>query len=179
MPAKRDILLQSLRQHHHTVMHQLSQWEQYNPDQVRQRPQGEGWSLMQAASHLCQAEGSALQYVLKKSQSDTLADNPFRSAWRVFLIGSVLKLPVKLKAPAVVAVPPHFDDLHALKIEWSRVHNGFEEWIVALPEEKLSKLLFKHPVAGMLTAKDMLSFFRIHFNRHKRQFKRLEKHLIS
>jgi hypothetical protein len=179
MTVKKEILLKSLRKHRLSIQMQLDNWEGFTTAQLHHKPEGEGWSLLQAASHLCQAEGSALQYVLKKSQSNSLEESPLRSAWRVFLIQSVLTLPIKFKAPAIVAIPPHFEDLQSLKEEWNLVHNGLEEWINHLPDVKLNKLLFKHPVAGMLTAKDMLSFFAIHFNRHKRQFKRLEKTLIS
>lgn len=162
---KEDILLQQL----------WDRWQMLDPNKLHMLPPNEGWTLMQAAAHLCQAEMLALTYVKKKSQSEHLVQGVHQSSLRLMALKLVLALPIKFKAPKVVSVPPHYETMELLIHDWKSTREELRHFIEHLEESKLNKSFFKHPAAGMLTPIDMARFFLYHLNHHLRQYQRLER----
>jgi DinB superfamily len=56
--------------------------------------------------------------------------------------------------------------------KWSQVRHDIFELLNKLPDEDYKKEIWKHAIAGKMNAYQMLSFFNIHFNRHRKQIYR-------
>jgi hypothetical protein len=78
-------------------------------------------------------------------------------------------LPFKYKAPKVLGDMPASVDYPEIVIKWNDTRKKLKELITQLPEDMLSKNIFKQPAAGRLNIYQMIDFMQAHFNRHQKQ----------
>ena len=152
-------------------------WRKLGSELLKKQLIDEGWTLMQAAAHLVQAETAALNYISKKSLSGDLPNVGLSSGFRLWLIEFVLALPLKLKAPAVVSVPPSYETVEDLIQDWKSTRAQIRQFVLDLDDKKLNKTFFRHPYGGLLSLKQMAQFFVNHLGHHRRQYDRLEQKL--
>lgn len=128
------------------------------------------WSAVQALQHLVVAERGTNMYLQKKVLGkDKVKQSGLVNVLRMVVGKVAFAIPMKFKAPKVVADPPADVSLAETEKQWDAVRNDFHAIVKALEERDLSKELFKHPIMGRLDIYQTVDFFEIHMRRHAEQ----------
>ena len=147
----------------------------FSHEELSRRPAPNAWSVLEIIQHMMIAEKGSLAYVKKKtSYPDSLNKAGISNRWRIFQMYLFLHLPIKVKAPAVVAADKFRQDvtLETLLTEWKTNRAELNEFLENAPADWLNKLTYRHGFAGRITFDGMLLFFRDHFVRHRKQIDR-------
>ena len=156
----------------HRLVTDLSQ---YPLGSICKKPEPDAWSVLEILQHLLIAEKGSFAYVKKKtSYPDSLEDASFYDDVRKLRLYIFLRIPIKVKAPAVVN-EDHFNNAISysdLLSEWKKHRSELKEFLNNVPNEWLNKLTYRHAFAGRMTLEGMLLFFRDHFVRHRKQIDR-------
>lgn len=132
------------------------------------------WSATQVIYHLNKAECQSLIYVGKKMKD---VENLKKTGINEWLKNLVLKvgffLPIKYKAPVnVLGDVPENVNYSDITKQWDETRKQLKALVSSMPEELLSKNVFKQPVVGRINIYQMLDFMQVHFNRHRKQIER-------
>jgi uncharacterized damage-inducible protein DinB len=139
------------------------------PMQVLERaPRPGAWSVAQIIAHLALAEARSLDYLEHKMRSGEPAPVGAWSGLRLGLLRAALRLPLRFKAPTVVATLPPCSFSEALR-SWDEVRTRMAATYAALPPALASHGLFKHPSAGRFDTVQGLAFMRDHVRHHRAQ----------
>lgn len=84
-----------------------------------------------------------------------------------------LKLPLKFKAPKIVSSVPENISLDSLKSDYDKNTVSFKQLLQNFPNELMGKLIFKHPIVGLLTIEQTVGFLAEHYLHHERQMDKL------
>jgi len=136
---------------------------------------GTKWSISQILIHLLTAEKLSLQYMKKKSLGIDSADNAgWWEAAKYFMLKISQRLPLRYKAPPYLSenMPEAFS-FHDLSDQWDQHRKELIQFLHSIDEKNINKKIYKHPVAGRLSASQAVSFFRDHIKHHLPQIKRL------
>ena len=113
-----------------------------------------GWSVIEVLAHLQLAEELSLTYMQKKLQAgDNMKDASALSKIKLRLGKYVMKSSLKWKAPKVVASPNGDLSFGELKDKWLATRRLLKMFIDDYPDAYLKKEVYKHPLAGRLTAR--------------------------
>lgn len=142
------------------------------PTSAMERQPGPGaWSVAQIIAHLALAEARSLDYLEHKLRSGEHAPVDTSSVPRLLLLRAALRLPLRFKAPAVVATLPPCSFSEARRW-WDEVRSRMAAAYTALPPEVATHGLFKHPTAGRFDTVQGLTFMRDHVRHHRAQILR-------
>lgn len=142
----------------------------YDDDVINKKPSPGAWSIAQVAEHLIIAEEGSLKYLQKKTQDTSKVPVAgLGSKWRFFLTNTVFVLNINFKAPPVVVPSNNFATIQELDTRWTKVRSETFQLLNKLPEADLKKEIWKHAVAGKMDIYQMVAFFNMHFNRHRKQ----------
>ncbi|MCS6979462.1 MAG: DinB family protein [Flavobacteriales bacterium] len=139
-------------------------------------PQDGSWSVKQVVDHILKSEAGTLQYIQKKSSfPDTLPSTTPSAFLRAFLLQAALRSPFRFQAPHPVkaADVQELPSMEHLLTQWREIRRSWQIFLENYPEEFLSKLVFRHPLAGRLTIFQTLRFMADHLKRHQKQIQRL------
>jgi uncharacterized damage-inducible protein DinB len=151
----------------------------YDDEVINRKPAPGAWSIAQVVEHLIKAEENSLIYLQKKTQDTSkIPVAGLRSQWRYFLTATVFMTNIKYKAPAIVVPSESFATIKQLDQHWAKVRKDTFELLNHLPEADLKKEIWKHAVAGKMNVTQMLAFFNMHFNRHRKQVYRTLAELV-
>ncbi len=134
------------------------------------------WSLAQVLTHILIAEQLSLAYMEKKMLGiSQLKNSGLSEAVRLGILKIVLRIPsLKFKAPAVVVRnTPSPLSVEELIIRWEAHHLGLKTFLDKIDDKDEKKLLYKHPGAGRLNARQAMVSFREHIIHHWPQINRL------
>lgn len=140
--------------------------ENYSTEILQSKPVPGKWSMIQLLDHLLSIEKGSLMYMMKKSADQELKKVKFKNRFYHFLTRIVLKSGKKVKAPAVVAEPSNEKDLATILKEFENIRSKMREFVSKWPEERHDQLIFRHPLAGMFTLKQTISFLSEHWSHH-------------
>ena len=142
----------------------------YDDEVINKKPSPGAWSIAQVIEHLIIAEDGSLKYLQKKTQDTSKVPVAgLGSKWRFFLTNTVFVLNINFKAPKVVVPTDNYATVGQLNERWSKVRTDTFNLLNKLPEADLKKEIWKHAVAGKMDINQMLAFFNMHFNRHRKQ----------
>ncbi len=150
--------------------------DKLDASKMNKQPDANSWSVVQVMDHLTLAENNSLLYMTKKlSFNAEMKKADFKTTLRLFILKAALKLPLKWKAPKIVADARNEKSYAEAKAAWTEVRNGIAEFLEKFPSEHLQSELFKHPSAGKFTIVQALNFMRTHFEHHLPQIDRINK----
>lgn len=160
MEADRQQMLKALEGIDHSVL--------------ERKPNPEKWSVSEVFMHMVVAEGGSLKYMRKKIEVNN--HGPLKGgSGRFALLMGALKLPVKFKAPKIVAdVGSGVSYSDALN-QWNEVRKELRSDYENLDESWIDHDLFKHPSAGKFDLIRAIKFMRTHADRHIGQIRRTVK----
>ena len=148
--------------------------DKLDASKMNKQPDASSWSVVQVMDHLIQAETNSVMYISKKlSFNPDLKKANFNTHFRMFLLKAALTLPMKWKAPKIIAVANNDKSYVEAKAAWATVRNNLSDLLEKFPEEHLQAELFKHPMAGKFTIVQAVSFMHTHFNHHLKQIERI------
>lgn len=167
--------LQRQFEHLESTREALSQrLAQCSVEQLRYRSAPETWSPAEIVHHLVLAESFAVAYLEKKLEKiSTLQKTGWRAALRSAVLTWALRAPLKFKAPSPLVLPKPdmaWDDLRA---QWQAQREKLQTLLERVTPETSRLALYRHPVAGLLTPAQMLSFLQEHFDHHEKQIAKL------
>ena len=151
----------------------------YDDEIINKRPKPGVWSIAQVVEHLIKAEESSLHYLQKKTQDTSKVPVAgLGSRWRYFLTAAVFMTNIKYKSPDLILPTDSYATIKHLNQHWAKVRKDTYELLNRLPEADLKKEIWKHAIAGKMNVSQMLAFFNIHFNRHRKQVYRTLAELV-
>jgi len=154
----------------------------YNDSQLNRQPQPGTWSINQNLYHLMESERLSQAYIEKKlSFNPELPKTNIGSHIRMLILWFSMKSPFKFKSPEIIDtsnLPVDTKFWETVK-RWKEQRATFKNYLSTLPADTLKRQLYKHPAAGKLNASQMLSFFDLHFNRHKKAIDKIAKGLTK
>lgn len=138
------------------------------------RLQPETWSINEIIHHLVLAESFAVAYLEKKlDKVDTLRNVSWSAGFRSLLLSSAMHSPLKFKAPSPLVLPTAGLTLQNLDAQWQSQREKLRTLLARVKPEMSRLALYRHPVAGLLTVAQMLSFLETHCTHHEKQIARI------
>ena len=150
----------------------LRMLENEAPQRLEQAPQAGAWSAAQVVLHLAMAEENMVNYIDKKLSVGGHGVPGASAPFRLALLNLALALPIKFKAPKVVATIPEVSFEEA-RIRWQNVRERMVETFATIPEPFIGHGLIKHPSAGKFDLVQGLGFVHWHVKHHQPQFRRI------
>lgn len=148
----------------------------YDEKILNQRPAENAWSVMEVIDHLTIAERSSYQYLQKKIQDKNAAQKTgLKELFRSVLLNAYLASNKKFKAPSLTLPAATYLTRAEAEKAWSEARKDIECVWTGLPVELLDRNWFKHPRAGKLNLKQMLTFMMAHVAHHEKQIERTLK----
>lgn len=141
------------------------------PARLTQRPTNGGWSVAQVMTHLAIAEEGSLAYLNKKREFNKHGPVGFSASLRLLVLNTGIQLPVKYKAPLVIADVPATSYAVA-RTRWDTVRIRMRSTYQELPEALAGHDLFKHPFMGRFNLVQAVGFMCRHMRRHVAQIDR-------
>ncbi len=140
-------------------------------ERLAQQPRPGAWSVAQVVLHLAIAEEGIMNYIDKKRSLGGHRPVGVFAPIRLALLNSALALPMKFKAPAVVATVPPCSFAEACQ-RWQDVRERMQHCFATIPEELIGHGLIKHPSAGKFDLVQGQRFVRWHVRHHGPQIRR-------
>lgn len=147
------------------------------PDVYTAAPTGK-WSIAQIAMHLLTAETLAIAYMKKKSLGiETLKNSGLKQRILMVVLKVSQRLPfIRYKAPRVlIENTPEALSRQEFINRWDTARGELKQFLEGIPETHNRKLLYKHPVTGMLDTKQGIDFMYEHVKHHLPQIRKLIK----
>jgi hypothetical protein len=152
----------------------LNDLSKYTTEDLQRKKSPETWSVIQNLMHLIMAESGSLAYCRKKMAFGGEYEKPgIKSQYRYFMLITAMYLPIKIKAPAAIDgenVPNNLT-LAEVKVKWDGSFANWKLFFEVLQDDLADKVVYKHPRAGKISWSNMIGFFSVHFDRHKKQIK--------
>jgi uncharacterized damage-inducible protein DinB len=142
-----------------------------DPGRLRTQPYAGAWSVAQIVSHLSIADEGMLGYLNKKIEVGGHAPVGASAPFRLALLNVALVLPIKYKAPRVVATVPECSMAEAQQ-RWDTIRGRMHGTFETIPERLIGHGLFKHPSAGKFNLIQGLRFIGMHVEHHRPQIDR-------
>jgi hypothetical protein len=154
--------------------HALQYFEGLSAEQMNSAPEGE-WSMVQVIEHVLFSEGGTLGYMMKKTSSGFDALDRVGDPERLAQTALVKRLDSgeRYKAPAILPDPTGGASLAELNYKWDKIREQLNTFVSNVPYEFYDRLVFKQPVAGMITLEGTLDFLNAHLRHHFIQLERL------
>lgn len=146
--------------------------EKVAPTRLELAPQPGAWSAAQVVLHLAMAEEGLMNYIDKKLSSGGHGPPGASAPFRLALLNLALAMPIKFKAPALVATIPEASFAEARE-RWQKVRERMKNTFVTIPEPYIAHGLIKHPSAGKFDLVQGLGFVHWHVKHHQAQFRRI------
>lgn len=156
----------------------LNDFDQLSPNQLSFKPTSKKWSLLQVMEHLMLAETGSINYVNKKILDPAkLEAYSLKAAFRYWWLQFFLKIPfIRIRNRPTQVTPTLKPDFNDVNLRWDIARKALRKFIDTHQDATLKKLVYKHPVAGRLNGLQMMQFFKLHINHHKKQIERIKKH---
>jgi hypothetical protein len=137
-------------------------------------PAGE-WSIAQVVEHILFSETGTLGYMKKKSSGgwDALEDAGDEHRASSEAINARLESNERYKAPDVLPEPSNEVALGDLFEKWNALRTELVEFVSHIQPEHFHKLVFRQPIAGMLSVLQALEFMDAHLRHHLPQVARI------
>lgn len=149
----------------------------YTPREQCFCPTPESWSMLQVMKHLIIAETGILHAIKKNLQRPQLHDNGWLQKVTYLLTQTVLRLPVKIKAPVKALMPETETNYEQLVAEWELLRAQWRNMLEDFPPELTDKNIFRHPIAGFFNIFQAIDFCSYHIKHHLQQIDRIAQAL--
>lgn len=154
----------------------FAELSKYPQDVLEKKPAADVWSVTEVIYHLVVAERGALSYLNKKLEVGGFEKASFQAGLKQKFLNFMISLPVKYRAPKVVALPKETSVSYAEAVaEWNSIRENMKSAYEKLDDDFCGRELFKHPMAGKMNIVQGLKFMRQHMNRHIGQIERILK----
>lgn len=168
-------LLKSLIRYENSVHVLLKRWDDLSEQQKQFKPADLSWGMIDLYTHLIQVERHTFVSMQKRVESGKFGRPQFKHKRRYALLTLNLILPRRFQVPNQLVEATNHIDTKEISIEWNKHLIQLREFIESLNWQQHSNLIFKHPIAGALTAYQTLGFLYWHLIHHLRQFDTIQR----
>ena len=168
----REEILRQLKELDEQTTDLLHDLKHYTDDQLNTAPSPDVWSPMQVLNHLLKSEMGSLAYVRKKLSYDpVLRQAGLITSLRSWFLWAFLNSPLKFNAPKGVSTQylPEYSGLEEVTENWKAHRAELRSYLQSLDAGRLTEEVYKHPIAGRLSLRQMIRFFKQHLHRHTQQ----------
>ncbi len=145
----------------------LNNLADYSQEELSFKPSPNEWSISQVIEHIIESESGINKYVNYKLKN--IEQQP-KVGLKSYLSSRVLNKNLmsdkKFKVPTVLSEPESGKSYMELKEKWDNSRLYLIKTIETFPSDKMNKAIFKHPVAGLLSINQTLSFLINHLKHH-------------
>jgi len=145
----------------------LERLESLEPGRVSEPPAADVWSIGQVVEHMIIAEEYCLLGHLDAHQLEARPSS-LRQRLLYEVVVLVLLGPVRVSTPVVEMDPEGTESLEELSERWRRSQTRLSE-IVQNVGDPARDAIFRHPIAGPMTAAQAVRMLEVHQRRHIRQ----------
>ena len=141
--------------------------------QLTFRPAPGAWSTLDVIEHLVKVE-EAIVSRIRPREPRSLREAAKAKA-TLLAMRVVFGFRRRVKVPLQAVVPLGGATLHDLAERWEGAERALEARLEAFGPGDWSRPMMRHPVLGLLTPAEALTFLRCHMGHHRRQIARLER----
>ncbi len=165
-------LLEGMEDEKRKMLTELSQW----PAEKLTMAPANGWHALQVLEHVIGSEIGTLGYLKKKTLAPaaTLESSSADELMAGEKLIAALQSRKQWKAPDVLPQPRGLDSLGMYAAKWEALRFDYATFISDLSDEYLDRLVFRHPLAGMLNLAQTIAFLRDHITHHMFQLERIK-----
>jgi len=143
------------------------------PEQLAFRPAAESWSVLDVVEHLVKVEEGIVSRI-KKREPRTWGEAA--RAWLALELMSVyFVLGRRFKVPSQAVQPQGGTTLTTLGTRWEAAQQALRRAIDGLGSADFARPMMRHPILGLLTPVETLSFIVRHIAHHRRQIARIRR----
>jgi uncharacterized damage-inducible protein DinB len=150
----------------------LDELSRIAPERLAEQPAPDAWSVAQVITHLAMAEEKALAYLDKKMEVRKHGPVGLSAPFRLWFLNTVIRLPLKYKAPAIVADIPS-TSYGVAADRWAAIRLRTRSRYQDLDEKLLGHDLYKHPIVGKFSPAQGMRFMAEHVKHHEHQIQRI------
>jgi hypothetical protein len=140
------------------------------------KPSSDKWSVIEIISHLMTSEKLSLQYMKKKSLGiKSLKNYGWMERIKYALLKGYQKIHIiKFKAPSiVVSNMPVLTSLEEAIENWDNARNECRLFLETIPDQYAHRMIYRHPIVGLLGAPQAVAFLGLHVAHHEHQILKL------
>lgn len=142
------------------------------------KPKENKWSILQIIFHIVKTEHLiiiSIEKNLKNFQNNkkNVLNAGIISSIKYYFFILMLKSPLKIKAPKILAGVPETYNFENLINKWDSLRNNLKNMLDSFPKNSKNKIFFTHPYGADLTINQTLVFLYVHLERHKKQIKNI------
>ena len=163
------------------IHHILEQLNQSQEDQIKViaslenpfKQLNNSWSAVQVLEHVYLSQAGIFKYIQDKGMEKGIGKTSLTDRIKNLVLKFMLNGKNKFKAPRVLPAPLNKNSPEKLAQKFSSLNQNITDYINSLPEEKLNKVVFKHPRAGKMDILAVVKFWLQHWHHHKKQLNAL------
>jgi len=163
----RDPLLQRLARVDRVRSELLDELAGLDPAVLSAHPIPGKWSVLEIVEHLVLAENAMLRRFDGSERSKAHRTLRDRLAYQMVMF--ILRFDIPVKVPSEAMVPEGERDFESLRDAWDENHRALREHLATL--EDLDRFVAEHPIAGPMTAAQLLAMLDVHVRHHVRQIR--------
>ncbi len=154
----------------------LEELSELSGEQLQFKPSEDSWSILEVLDHAYKVEKGTFFYIKKKTKyADELPMAGLSSSLSSFILNTALRSSFKFEAPTKYVQPDEDLSFVELREEWDELRDLSRRALDMIDVKLAKKLIFKHPMAGMLNILQTLTFLQAHFDHHLKQIERIRK----
>ena len=140
-------------------------------DQITRKPSQDRWSLLQVIQHIILGERGA------RLSERELRDNPIRGQLKpgklIAVVRDILDRDMPVVVPDASLEPDGKTSFPVLLEQWDKERQILVDLLDTVNPETRDTVMFSHPAAGPMPARELLDLALSHFDYHQRQIERL------
>lgn len=149
----------------------ISVLESLKDDQITRKPDQDRWSLLQVIQHIILGERGA------RLSERELRDNPIRGQLKpgklIEVVRDILDRDMPVGVPDASLEPDGKTPFPDLLEQWDKERQLLMDLLDTVNPETRDTVMFSHPAAGPMPARELLDLALSHFDYHQRQIERL------
>ena len=170
MPDKQQTLITRLDARRKALLAEVAAM---SADQLVFRPTPDSWSALDVVEHLVRVEEAILSRI-REREPRTLRE-VLRAKGALALMRVYFAVGRRFKVPTQVIVPLGGVTLSDLADRWDASHAALRARVNLLDPEELARPLMRHPLLGLLTPRETLTFLLRHIAHHRNQIQRIRR----
>ncbi|UCG13166.1 MAG: DinB family protein [Deltaproteobacteria bacterium] len=149
-----------------------------NAEQLRRKPDAGSWSILETIQHLVLSEREVLQDLPEPKELIARKRGP-RARLSYLLVFLVLRWNIPAPVPSDGMVPNGNTSISELSHQWDENLRWMRDYLDTSSPEDLQRAVFRHPIAGPMTAVQTVRMAKLHFDIHLRQISNVKAFVNS
>jgi hypothetical protein len=151
----------------------LAEVDELDPKQLVFRPGKGSWSALEVVEHLVKVEEAILSR--RKQREPRTWREAVRGRLSLELMSVAFHLGRRFKAPVPTILPQGGATLTDLRARWESAQQAMRRTVEGFGPPDFGRPMMRHPILGLLTPAETLTFILRHITHHRRQIARMRR----